>query len=127
MISKGGFMKKRLHAETCSTTVIHGDVIKKVQDHMLDGKILEDLAGFFSLFGHPTRVRILQALLISEMCVCDISYTLNMSQSAVSHQLRLLRDSNLVKSRRSGKSVYYSLSDLHINEIMNQGLTHIQE
>lgn len=120
-------MKKQLHAETCSTTVIHHDVIEKVLDNMLDGKVVEDLASFFKLFGHPTRVKILQALLVSEMCVCDISYTLKMSQSAVSHQLRLLRDADLVKSRRAGKSVYYSLSDIHISEIMNQGLTHIQE
>lgn len=120
-------MKKILPSETCSRTIIHHDVIDKVSKNMLDDAILEDLANFFKLFGHPTRVRILQALLISEMCVCDISYALEMSQSAVSHQLRLLRDANLVKSRRAGKSVYYSLSDSHISGIMNEGLTHVQE
>lgn len=120
-------MKKNLLAETCSSTIIHHDVIDKVLNNMLDDQVLEDLAGFFKLFGHPTRVRILQALLISEMCVCDISYALDMSQSAVSHQLRMLRDANLVKSRKAGKSVYYSLSDEHISGIMNEGLTHVQE
>ena len=121
-------MKKNLSTETCcSSTIIHHDVINKVLENMLDDSILQDLAGFFKIFGHPTRVRILQALLISEMCVCDISYALEMSQSAVSHQLKMLKDANLVKSRKSGKSVYYSLSDNHISGIMNEGLTHVQE
>ncbi|NLI89435.1 MAG: winged helix-turn-helix transcriptional regulator [Epulopiscium sp.] len=120
-------MSKNLQAETCSTTIIHPDVIDKVNENMLDNDVLEDLAKFFKMFGHPTRVRILQALFIAEMCVCDISYALQMSQSAVSHQLRLLKDASLVKSRREGKSVYYSLDDTHISEIMNQGLLHVQE
>jgi len=120
-------MKKKISIETCSTTTIHHDTVKKVTEQMLGNQILEDLAGFFKLFGHPTRVRILQALLISEMCVCDLSYTLSMSQSAISHQLRLLKDANLVKSRKAGKVVYYSLADSHIATIMNQGLDHVQE
>lgn len=120
-------MKKTLSAETCSSTVIHHDVVEKVVAHMLDDELLQNLAGFFKLFGHPTRVRMLQALLISEMCVCDLSYALNMTQSAISHQLRLLKDANLVKSRKAGKSVYYSLSDNHISGIINEGLTHVQE
>ena len=120
-------MKNNLSAETCSSTIIHHDVINMVLENMLDDEILQDLAGFFKIFGHPTRIRILQALLISEMCVCDISYALDMSQSAVSHQLRMLKDANLVKSRKSGKSVYYSLSDSHISGIMNEGLVHVQE
>ncbi len=120
-------MKNNKSTETCSRTIIHHDVIANVLDNMLDDKILQDLAGFFKIFGHPTRVRILQALLISEMCVCDISYALEMSQSAVSHQLRMLKDANLVKARKSGKSVYYSLSDSHISGIMNEGLAHVQE
>lgn len=127
LFEKGGFMTKQLGVDTCSTTILHQDVIHKVQANMLGDEIIEDLAGFFKIFGHPTRVRILQALLISEMCVCDLSYTLEMSQSAVSHQLRLLKDANLVKFRRSGKSVYYSLSDNHISGILNEGLTHVQE
>ena len=120
-------MKKNLSTETCSTTIIHHDVVEKVTQQMLDDSILEDLANFFKLFGHPTRVRMLQALLISEMCVCDLSCALGMSQSAISHQLRLLKDANLVKARKSGKSVYYSLADNHISVIMNQGLDHVQE
>lgn len=120
-------MKKNLSTETCVTTVIHDDIVKKVTQQMLGDDILENLAGFFKLFGHPTRVRMLQALLISEMCVCDLSCALGMSQSAISHQLRLLKDANLVKARKSGKSVYYSLADSHISVIMNQGLDHVQE
>ena len=120
-------MKNNLSTETCSSTIIHHDVIDRVLENMLDDEILQDLAAFFKIFGHPTRIRILQALLISEMCVCDISYALDMSQSAVSHQLRMLKDANLVKSRKSGKSVYYSLSDGHISGIMNEGLVHVQE
>lgn len=120
-------MKKELATETCSTTVIHHDIVNKVRNQMLDIEILESLAGFFKLFGHSTRVRVLQALLISEMCVCDLSCALDMSQSAVSHQLRLLKDANLVKARKAGKSVYYSLADNHISMIMNQGLDHVQE
>lgn len=120
-------MKRKLFIETCGTTMIHHDTVKEVTEKMLGDQILEDLAGFFKLFGHPTRVRILQALLISEMCVCDLSCALSMSQSAISHQLRLLKDANLVKSRKDGKVVYYSLADSHIATIMSQGLDHVQE
>lgn len=120
-------MEKTCLAETCSSTVIHYDLVQKVTQNMFEDEILQDLAAFFKVFGHPTRVRMLQALLISEMCVCDLSYALDMSQSAISHQLRLLKDAKLVKSRKEGKVVYYSLADEHISSIMNEGLSHVQE
>lgn len=120
-------MQKKVPIEICTSTIINYDTVQKVTAQMLDDSILHNLASFFKVFGHPTRVRMLQALLISEMCVCDLSYTLNMTQSAVSHQLRLLKDARLVKSRKDGKVVYYSLDDEHISSIMNEGLKHIKE
>lgn len=120
-------MKKNLSSEVCTSTIIHHKTVKKVQKHMLEEDLIEDLADFFKLFGHSTRIKILQALLVSEMCVCDLSYTLDMTQSAISHQLRLLRDADLVKTRRAGRSIYYSLSDSHISSILNEGLDHVQE
>ena len=87
-------------------------------------KIIADL---FKIFGDSTRVRILWALNESEMCVCDISALLNMTQSAISHQLRLLKQSNLVKNRKDGKVVYYSIKDEHVKDIFSQGFLHIRE
>ena len=120
-------MEKKSPIETCTSMIINHNTVQKVKDQMLDDSILHGLASFFKVFGHPTRVRMLQALLISEMCVCDLSYALNMTQSAVSHQLRLLKDARLVKSRKDGKIVYYSLDDEHISSIMNEGLKHVRE
>ena len=86
-----------------------------------------DLPDLFKVFGDSTRIRILSALSKAEMCVCDIAYLLNMSQSAISHQLRVLKQARLVKNRRDGKIVYYSLDDNHIVGILDQGLDHIRE
>jgi ArsR family transcriptional regulator len=113
--------------EVCSCNVIHEDVISKVKGSMLGDEILYDLAEFFKVFGDSTRIKILYALFMSEMCVCDISALLSMNQSAISHQLKILRQAKLVKSRREGKVVYYSLEDEHIKGIFNQGLIHISE
>ena len=88
---------------------------------------LADLAEFFKIFGDTTRIRMLYVLLCSEMCVCDLAQILSMTQSAISHQLRILKQMDLVKSRREGKTVFYSLSDGHIKTILSQGLDHIQE
>lgn len=88
---------------------------------------LYDLAELFKIFGDSTRIRILYVLFESEMCVCDIAQLLNLSQSAVSHQLRLLKQSRLVKSRRDGKTVFYSLADDHVRTIIDQGKEHIEE
>jgi ArsR family transcriptional regulator len=88
---------------------------------------LYDLADFFKIFADSTRIKILYVLLCSEMCVCDIASLLNITQSAISHQLRILKQSELVKSRRDGKTIFYSLSDGHIKTILSQGLEHINE
>ena len=88
---------------------------------------LDDLADFFKIFGDTTRIKKLYVLLCSEMCVCDLAQILNMTQSAISHQLRVLKQMDLVKSRREGKTIFYSLADGHITTILSQGLDHIQE
>ncbi len=89
--------------------------------------ILQNLAELFKVFGDPTRVRILYALSAEELCVCDIANVLEMTQSAISHQLRILKQMQLVKFRRAGKTVYYSLADAHVSTILQQGLEHVQE
>lgn len=92
-----------------------------------DDKTLYGLADLFKVFGDPTRIRILYALSAEELCVCDIASVLSMTQSAISHQLRVLKQTKLVKFRREGKTVYYSLADSHVKTILNQGLEHVQE
>ena len=94
---------------------------------MPEENILYNLGDFFKLLGDGTRIKILNALFYSEMCVCDIAALLGMTQSAISHQLRVLKQGRLVKHRKEGKSVYYSLDDEHIKHIIEQGLTHIKE
>ena len=111
----------------CECTCKHEDVICKVKDKMPEDEKLYDLAELFKVFGDTTRIKILYALLKEEMCVCDIEYLLNMTQSAISHQLRVLKQARLVKFRKEGKVVYYSLDDNHINQIFNCGLCHIEE
>lgn len=113
--------------ERCDCDVIHDDIVAKVKENMPEEDSLYDLAELFKVFGDSTRVRILWALDSSEMCVCDIAYLLNMTQSAISHQLRVLKQAELVKSRRDGKIVYYSLADEHVRTIFDQGLIHINE
>ena len=103
------------------------NLFEKVKKEFPNDEILGDLSDFFKVIGDGTRIRILWALDVSEMCVCDIANVLNMTKSAVSHQLRALREADLVKFRRSGKVVLYSLSDNHVKEIFEQGLVHIQE
>jgi ArsR family transcriptional regulator len=106
---------------------IHEDVVKKVNEQMPDEEMLYDLAELFKIFGDSTRIRILFALFESEMCVCDIAQLLGMSQSAISHQLRLLKQSKLIKYRREGKTVFYSLADEHVHTMLGQGMEHIAE
>lgn len=103
------------------------DVLKQVDDKMLPEEELQDLAEFFKVFGDATRLKILYALLCSEMCVYDIAALLGMSQSAISHQLRVLKQMDLVKNRRDGKTIFYSLADGHIVNILSQGQDHIEE
>lgn len=101
--------------------------IKKVDAMMPPEEELQDLGEFFKVFGDVTRLKILNVLLCSEMCVYDIAALLNMSQSAISHQLRVLKQMDLVKNRREGKAIFYSLADDHIVTILSQGLDHIEE
>lgn len=113
--------------DRCDVTMIHEDIVNRVKDNMPEEEVLYDLAELFKVFGDTTRVKILWVLDEAEMCVCDIAALLNMTQSAISHQLRILKQARLVKSRREGKVVYYSLDDEHIRGIFDQGLIHIKE
>ncbi|MBE5881604.1 MAG: helix-turn-helix transcriptional regulator [Lachnospiraceae bacterium] len=113
--------------EKCECMHVHEDIIQKVEEHMPQEEELVDLAEFFRVFGDTTRIRILYVLMCSEMCVCDIATLLGMTQSAISHQLRVLKQMDLVKNRRDGKTIFYSLADGHIKSILNQGLDHINE
>ena len=113
--------------EKCGYYHVHEDIIEKVNKNMPDEEVLYDLAELFKIFGDSTRIKILYALLESEMCVCDIATLLNMTQSATSHQLRALKQSKLVRYRREGKTVFYSLADSHVVTIINQGVEHIAE
>ena len=113
--------------EHCEACQIHEDVVKAVTDHMPDEDQLYDLAEVFKVFGDSTRIKILYVLFEAELCVCDIAQLLNMTQSAISHQLRILKQNRLVNNRRDGKSVFYSLADGHVKTIISQGMEHIQE
>jgi ArsR family transcriptional regulator len=110
----------------CESNCIHEDVVNRVKKNLPDDEILSEAANFFKVFGDKTRIKILSALLDSEMCVCDIACLLEMSQSAISHQLRVLKSNNLVKNRKEGKVVYYSLEDEHVKAILDQGIVHIR-
>ncbi len=113
--------------ETCMTKGIHRDVIRSVKRNMPDPVDLYELADFFKLLGDSTRLGILWALSESEMCVCDLCALLKMKQPAVSHQLKNLKQSRVVKARRDGKIVFYSLKDEHIRRLLNWGMEHTQE
>lgn len=115
------------HAECCDEIFTHRDIVDRVKPDMPDEETLYDLAELFKVFGDSTRIRILYVLFEAEVCVCDIAEVLNMSQSAISHQLRVLKQSRLVRSRREGKTIYYSLADDHVRTIINQGMEHIEE
>ena len=113
--------------EVCDCNVIHMDVVEKVKKQMPDEEPVYEVADLFKVFGDSTRARIICALSISELCVCDLSALLDMSQSAVSHQLRTLKSARIVKNRRSGKVVYYSLDDEHIKELFHVAFEHVME
>lgn len=113
--------------ERCEYMHAHDEIITQVNQNMPDDEILYDLAELFKIFGDSTRIKILYVLFESEMCVCDIAQLLNMTQSAISHQLRALKQSKLVKYRREGKTVFYSLADDHVHTIINQGMEHLAE
>ncbi len=113
--------------EVCEFLHVHEDVVAEVKANMPQEDKLYDLADFFKVFADSTRIKILYVLLMHEMCVCDLANTLGISQSAISHQLRTLKQMDLVRSRREGKTVFYSLADNHIKDILSQGLEHIEE
>lgn len=113
--------------ERCEITVIHEDVVNKVKKEMPDEEKLVATAELLKVFGDPTRIKIICALLKAEMCVCDLSALLDVSQSAVSHQLKTLKQARLVKYRRDGKVIYYSLDDDHIGRIFEAGYEHVME
>lgn len=119
--------QKQGQNECCEDVCVHEHVVHDVEAHMPNEDSLVDLAELFKVFGDSTRIRILYALSESEMCVCDIAELLRMNQSAISHQLRILKGSGLVKNRREGKSIFYSLADSHVQTILNQGLEHVNE
>lgn len=113
--------------DQCDFICVHEDVVNQVLKVMPQDQELLDLADFFKVFGDATRIKILYVLSQSEMCVCDIANLLKMGQSAISHQLRVLKQMRLVKFRREGKTVFYSLADGHIESILAQGMEHINE
>jgi ArsR family transcriptional regulator, lead/cadmium/zinc/bismuth-responsive transcriptional repressor len=119
--------EEKINIESCNITIIHEDVVQKVKECIPAEETLYDLAELFKVFGDSTRIKILCALFQSEMCVCDIAALLGMTQSAVSHQLRVLKSARLVKFKKEGKVVYYSLDDEHVKHIFDQGLIHISE
>ena len=113
--------------ERCDYSHVHQEIVDKVERTMPEDEILYDLAELFKIFGDSTRIKILYVLFESEMCVCDIAKLLGMTQSAISHQLQVLKKSKLVKYRREGKTVFYSLADGHVRTILGQGMEHIAE
>ncbi|MDD2189384.1 MAG: metalloregulator ArsR/SmtB family transcription factor [Eubacteriales bacterium] len=119
-------MNKQNSIAKCETTVIHDDVIDRVKEEMPAAEQMYDLSELFKSLGDQTRLKILFALSKNRMCVCDIAALLDMSQSAISHQLRVLRNVRLVKFQKEGKVVYYTLDDDHVNEIFKQGLNHVR-
>ena len=126
-ITKKEMTENEKEQECCEDCEVHENLLEIVNRTMPEETELYDLAELFKIFGDSTRIRILFVLFESEVCVCDLAAVLNMTQSAISHQLRILKQSRLVKSRREGKSVFYSLADEHVRAIIAQGQEHIEE
>ena len=113
--------------ECCDAVEVHENLLKIVNETMPEETELYDLAELFKVFGDSTRIRILFVLFEAEVCVCDLAQVLQMTPSAISHQLKILKQNKLVKSRREGKSIFYSLADDHVRTIIAQGCDHIEE
>lgn len=113
--------------DICEINIIHQDKVNNLKNIMPDDELIYDLAEFFKVFADSTRMKIIYALMNEELCVCDIAAIVGTTQSAISHQLRILKQSKLVKYRKDGKVVYYSLDDEHIAEIVKKGREHIEE
>ena len=120
-------MDEQERMEQGTGETLHPDLISSVNQDMPDEEMLYDLAELFRIFGDSTRIKILYVLFEAEMCVCDIAELLHMTQSAISHQLRVLKQSKLVKFRREGKTIYYSLADDHVRTIIGMGMEHLCE
>lgn len=120
-------MDRPSDVEHCGFLFVHQDVVKQVMNEMPSDEVLYDLAELFKVFGDSTRIKILYALFEAELCVCDIAQLLSLTQSAVSHQLRVLKTNKLVTFRKEGKTVFYSLADDHVRSILGQGMEHVQE
>ncbi|WP_322181230.1 ArsR/SmtB family transcription factor [Neglectibacter caecimuris] len=120
-------MAKAKGVPRCEYLCVHQEVVDRVNREMPEEELLFDLAELFKIFGDSTRVKILFVLFEAEMCVCDIAQLLGMTQSAISHQLQVLKKSKLVKYRREGKTVFYTLADSHVRTILDQGMEHITE
>ena len=120
-------MDKKINAVVCDALCVHEETVRLVKEAMIDSEKLLDLSELFKVLGDHTRIRILEALSQSELCVCDLSEILDMTQSAISHQLRVLRSAKVVKYRKEGKNVYYNLEDEHIFSLINVGMTHVVE
>lgn len=114
-------------SDFCECSIIHEDVVERVRKQMLPPELRAEMADFYKIMGDNTRISILHALSFSEMCVCDISMLLQMNQSTISHQLKTLRQTRLVKNRREGKVVYYSLNDSHVQKIIELVRIHLME
>jgi ArsR family transcriptional regulator len=113
--------------EVCKCSVVHEDLVQKAKETMPDDDLIFMIGDFFKVLGDPTRIKIINALFNSEMCVCDLVAVLNMKQPAISHQLKTLKQSGFVRYRKEGKVVYYSLIDEHVKLIYEQGLLHMME
>ncbi len=124
---KGAWTMAINDIEHCDVIHSHSSIVLKTQRQLPDEDVLYDLAELFKVFGDSTRIRILFALFEQEMCVCDIAESLDMTQSAISHQLKILKQSKLVGNRREGKQIIYFLADDHVRTIIDQGLNHIEE
>lgn len=113
-------------APNCDCSIIHEDLVVEARESMVEEELLYDVADFFKAMGDSTRLKIITVLNEREMCVCDLANVLNMKQSAISHQLRVLKSFKLVKYRREGKVVYYSVDDHHVSEILDIGIVHVK-
>ena len=119
--------KNTYEVECCEEHVVHNELLQKVREKIPAEEEISDLSDLFKVFGDSTRLKILFVLFESEVCVCDLAEALNMTQSAISHQLKVLKQSKLVTNRREGKSIFYSLADSHVRSIIAQGRDHIEE
>ena len=120
-------MDRYLQAEKCEFMHLHTEALERAREALKDEEKQYELAELFSMFADTTRIRILYALFEAEMCVCDLANLMGMTQSAISHQLALLKRARLVKPRRDGRTVFYSLADSHVRAILDQGMEHVDE